>query len=271
MKAEFFFTTLFDNLEEALESKNLFNFVLSSKGLLEVIKEPLYTVAIKRKKGFELPVNFTDKQYFTFNNTDYSIEKSGIGVKINNQYINTWEFNDMPKIPSSFQYNLPKIPYGILVEIIWFFKTVARVSHTEVMLEVYYNHNSKQYCLICPKQIVNETNVIYLRETLPNENLQKVMEIHSHHILPAVFSKTDDNDEKKNNIIYGVVGGFAKNDQKSNLSFRVFSKGDYKYLQLEDIFKDKKDFNSSRLVQKFKSDYKRWMENIEIRKKITTK
>lgn len=261
------FTSFFLNKDDALKSKNLFNFVLATNGLYEIIKEKLYTVSLKRKKGFTLPLTFDNRQEFSIANNSLLLSKEGIEMQIKKnkfKYVKTWNFPFSTKMESFFDFNYPKIPFETLLEIIWFFKHIWKKSATEIMLEIYFNNDTQTYELVCPKQIVSPTKVIYLKEEQPS-NYTKIMEIHSHNVMPAVFSATDDADEKNGNLIYGVIGGFSAKQTNCTLNFRIFSKGQFKSVHMDSLFAERTDDTDIEAVkQTFQEHYLIWKDLIEL-------
>ena len=261
------FTSFFLNKDDALRSKNLFNFVLASNGLYEIVKEKLYTVSVKRKKGFTLPLSFDGRQEFSIANNSLLLSKECIEMQIKKnkfKYVKTWNFPFSEKMDSFLDFNYPKIPFEVLLEIIWFFKHIWKKSATEIMLEIYFDNDTKTYKLVCPKQIVSPVKVIYLKEEQPS-NYTKIMEIHSHNVMPAVFSTTDDADEKNGNLIYGVIGGFSAKETNCTLNFRIFSKGQFKSVHMDSLFEKRTENTDIDAVkQTFFEHYSVWKNLIEL-------
>lgn len=116
----------------------------------------------------------------------------------------------LKKVRAGFIPALPKIPYEILSEIIAFFKAnVTETSKLEAMAVIYWSIPESRYYIHVPKQTVSKTRI---RASLPDINEDEfvlVMEVHSHNIMPAVFSQTDDEDEKVTRV-YTVIGKLDK-------------------------------------------------------------
>lgn len=263
MKKDFHAMTITDDVNEALESNNLFNFVIGSNGLFEIVKERHFTYTIRRKTN--LPVNFTEEKPFSFSGNNFLLSKNGVRVHNGKCYVQQTKFPLLPqKVTTFFDYKLPKIPYTIFLKIFWFFKIIWKVTDAEVMLEVYFNPNTQEYFVHCPKQTISKYRVFYHYEDIPN--MIKIMEIHSHHSMSSNFTTIDDNDENKIGTVYGVVGNFKKDSAICSMKLRVANKGSFKYLNFGDIFEiptEKADIQT--LKKLFREDYKNWKEKLIVK------
>lgn len=110
--------------------------------------------------------------------------------------------------------NLPKLPIDIYTEIIESFKYVAKQSKNELMCNVYWDKLKKIYILDILEQTVSAVTIEYVmnEEYENNDRFIKYLQIHSHHSMPACFSNTDNDDEKKTTLCYyGVIGKIREN------------------------------------------------------------
>lgn len=116
----------------------------------------------------------------------------------------------LKKVRAGFIPALPKIPYEILSEIIAFFKAnITETSELEAMAIIYWSVPESKYHIYIPKQAVSKTSVDSSLPDMNEEEFVLVMEVHSHNTMPAVFSPTDDEDEKVTRL-YTVIGRMNK-------------------------------------------------------------
>lgn len=103
-----------------------------------------------------------------------------------------------------------KIPYSILFSFIKV-SNIFNELQKEVHADIYYDFDKKSYFLDIPKQIISTVNVEVIEDPLVTldrigVNCAKVMEIHSHHSMPAIPSSQDNQSEQVVGMIYGIVG-----------------------------------------------------------------
>lgn len=112
-------------------------------------------------------------------------------------------------LQDTFRYHLPKIPAEQLMKVFSFFKSYTMKGKYEVMICVYWDKEEGTYILDCPKQTVTSIHIDkYLNPNYGGRHslrYLKVLEVHSHNVMEAYFSKTDDADEQQFGL-YGVVG-----------------------------------------------------------------
>ena len=118
----------------------------------------------------------------------------------------------LDEIRPGFQSSLPKIPYTLMVQALSLFRAMMHRGKgrrpTEALVHVYWDKLQQQYFIYIPKQLVSHASV---DAWLDNEALQDsdryihYADLHSHNQMPAVFSKTDDHDERPTRV-YMVVG-----------------------------------------------------------------
>ncbi len=110
------------------------------------------------------------------------------------------------KVRAGFIPALPKIPYKILEDIISFFKSYITYStELEALAYIYWSVSDSRYYVYVPKQQVSKMSVDSTLPEMDEEKFPLVMEIHSHNTMPAVFSPTDNKDERMTRL-YAVVG-----------------------------------------------------------------
>ena len=111
-------------------------------------------------------------------------------------------------VRAGFHMNLPRLPAAKLAEIVAFFRRVCveHHSHMEALVNVYWNHVEQKYLLHVPKQHATAVSVETDLADCPDGNRYlHVMEVHSHNMMAARFSKTDDEDEQATRL-YMVIG-----------------------------------------------------------------
>lgn len=111
-------------------------------------------------------------------------------------------------IRAGFHMNLPRLPAAKLAEIVAFFRRVCAEhhSHMEALVNVYWDHAEQKYLLHVPKQHATAVSVETDLADCPDGNRYfHVMEVHSHNMMAARFSKTDDADEQATRL-YMVIG-----------------------------------------------------------------
>lgn len=111
-------------------------------------------------------------------------------------------------IRAGFHMNLPRLPAAKLAEIVAFFRRVCAEhhSHIEALVNVYWDHAEQKYLLHVPKQHATAVSVETDLADCPDGNRYlHVIEVHSHNMMSARFSKTDDEDEKATRL-YMVIG-----------------------------------------------------------------
>ena len=159
---------------------------------------------------------------------------------------NVREFED---IRAEFKMALPKIPAHIFSKVMGFFKSISDELHYEVLVHILYDTEEKEYIIKVPRQRISEASVNSETDEPYPERYIHVMDIHSHNTMPAVFSETDNDDEKETRL-YAVAGRF--NRTFPEITVRAGCAGKFIYLPPEDVFEG--DF--------FGSYPEEWKENI---------
>lgn len=159
---------------------------------------------------------------------------------------NVREFED---IRAEFKMALPKIPAHIFSKVMGFFKSISDELHYEVLVHILYDTEEKEYIIKVPKQRISEASVNSETDEPYPDRCIHVMDIHSHNTMPAVFSETDNADEKETRL-YAVAGRF--NRTFPEITVRAGCAGKFIPLNPEDVFEG--DF--------FGSYPEEWKENI---------
>ena len=144
---------------------------------------------------------------------------------------------------------LPKIPAHIFSKVMVFFKSISDELHYEVLVHILYDTEEKEYIIKVPKQRISEASVNSETDEPYPERYIHVMDFHSHNTMPAVFSETDNGDEKETRL-YAVAGRF--NRTFPEITVRAGCAGKFIPLNPEDVFEG--DF--------FGSYPEEWKENI---------
>ena len=159
---------------------------------------------------------------------------------------NVREFED---IQAEFKMALPKIPAHIFSKVMGFFKSISDELHYEVLVHILYDTEEKEYIIKVPKQRISEASVNSETDEPYPDRYIHVMDFHSHNTMPAVFSGTDNADEKETRL-YAVAGRF--NRTFPEITVRAGCAGKFIPLNSEDVFEG--DF--------FGSYPEEWKENI---------
>lgn len=161
---------------------------------------------------------------------------------------NVREFED---IRAEFKMALPKIPAHIFSKIMGFFKSISDELHYEVLVHILYDTEEKEYIIKVPKQRISHAAVNSEADEPYPERYIHVMDIHSHNTMPAVFSETDNDDEKETRL-YAVAGRFDRTFPE--ITVRAGCAGKFIYLPPEEVFEGN-----------FFGDFpKEWKESIQV-------
>lgn len=123
-----------------------------------------------------------------------------------------------------------KIPYGILTDVVAFFK---RNPRKEAAVQIFFNMETEKYEIYYPEQQVTSASVVFTRNHDMENDKVLVMDIHSHGTMNAFFSSIDDKDEKGTRL-FMVFGNLDKKEITHKL--RAGIAGNYKMLKLSDVF-----------------------------------
>lgn len=115
---------------------------------------------------------------------------------------------ELDMVRAGFQMNLPRLPAAKLAEIISFFRRVCAAHDRcmEALVNVYWDRVEQEYILRVPTQQATAVSVETDLSARPDESrYYLVMEVHSHNMMAARFSRTDDADEQATRL-YMVIG-----------------------------------------------------------------
>ena len=115
-------------------------------------------------------------------------------------------------IRPGFHSALPRIPYALMEQALSLFRAMMHRGKgrrpTEALVHIFWDKQEQRYFIHVPQQIVNAATVEALlvdQYLMTNDRYIHYADLHSHIRMPAVFSKTDDRDERANRV-YMVVG-----------------------------------------------------------------
>ena len=167
---------------------------------------------------------------------------------------NVREFED---IQAEFKMALPKIPAHIFSKVMGFFKSISDELHYEVLVHILYDTEEKEYIIKVPKQRISEASVNSETDEPYPDRCIHVMDFHSHNTMPAVFSGTDNADEKETRL-YAVAGRF--NRTFPEITVRAGCAGKFIPLNPEDVFEG--NFFGS-YPQEWKENIRHWGTEIK--------
>ena len=167
---------------------------------------------------------------------------------------NVREFED---IRAEFKMALPKIPAHIFSKIMGFFKSISDELHYEVLVHILYDTEEKEYIIKVPKQRISEASVNSETDEPYPDRCIHVMDFHSHNTMPAVFSETDNADEKETRL-YAVAGRFDRTFPE--ITVRAGCAGKFIPLNPEDVFEG--NFFDS-YPQEWKENIRHWGTEIK--------
>lgn len=135
-------------------------------------------------------------------------------------------------------FNLPKIPFKILREIVHFFWDVYVCKGTEAIAQIFYKKNPGKYEVYIPNQRAAIGCVEFERdperETDPSSIL--VMEIHSHGNFKAQWSEVDNREELAHRL-YAVVGNLNNFKYDNNhIRVRAATGGYFVQMEAQEVF-----------------------------------
>lgn len=138
-------------------------------------------------------------------------------------------------IREGFILTLPhKIPADLLLQSVAFFHHWGQ-RHLEVQVQIFWNTKEQKYFIYVPEQKVTVTRVDIERNINIESTNSLVLELHSHHHMPAVFSGIDDDWERATGL-YGVVGQIGKTIPE--MCFRYSCGGSFKKIDINEIFEN---------------------------------
>lgn len=104
---------------------------------------------------------------------------------------------------------LPRIPYDLVEQALGLFRALMETQRPlEALVHIYWNKQEQRYFIHVPRQTVSCSSVdacVDDEELQGSDRYIHYADLHSHNRMPAVFSRTDDRDERANRI-YLVAG-----------------------------------------------------------------
>lgn len=232
-------TTIAEQKKIIEESKDFMNAIKRKKGNLVCKVIPTVTAQKKGRmesyKGIFIDEDTAAKSGKAI---AYVPSEDGNVYEIRNNTIGTFRakaerIRGLTNIKAGFTPALPLFPYEMLTEIIAFFKYFAdRKNVCEALVNVYWDTECENYIVKVPEQKVGAVAV----ETIlsdDEDNLIHVMDIHSHNLMDAYFSSTDNSDEKATRI-YAVIGRLDK--LFPDISMRISVGGKFVDINPTDVF-----------------------------------
>ena len=236
-----FAPSFFIDLAEALVSDKKFRYLVSNDGMIYALYQSISGLLI-------VPANLDDE--------------------IRDKIIKAYGFQGFSQLPfkfePTFEWNLPKIPNKILRQIVGFFRSyVMEKAQYEVALRVYWDDVLKEFIVDCPKQTVTPVFIHFEQmEQYAGVNAMRyipVLEIHSHNVMRAFFSRTDDENEQSFNTTFGVFGVFGRlNRDPYEMIFRAKMKDQALEVEASDLFD----------LQEVRDDYsfpQHWHEHVKVK------
>ena len=151
------------------------------------------------------------------------------------------ECGELSDIRAGFTPALPPIPRKVLQDVIYFFRSqMCEGANYEAIINIYRDRKYNEYVAVIPKQRVTATRAeSELTDLYPPERFLHYMDVHSHNVMPAVFSAQDDRDEKATRL-YAVIGRLDK--PIPEMSVRISNGGKHLPIDPETVFESSADY-----------------------------
>ena len=236
-----FAPSFFYSVEEAIQSKQSNRFVVSEQGGIFRLSHSVVGTLV--------------------------VECNEFSAEQVQQILSVMDSSKLSNVTSSFEWRLPKIPNSILRQIVQFFRAyVNNGDQFEVALRVYWDLEKETFIVDCPKQVVTPVYILFEQmEQYAGINAQRyipVLEVHSHNIMRAFFSKTDDENEQSFHTSFGVFGVFGRlNRFDYETTFRAKYKDDSVDIPFGTLFELEGAANDVTYPM-------HWHENVETRKEF---
>ena len=170
------------------------------KGILPFPAYKAVCESVEAAEKANVPICYIPSQ----NGQIYEMRRNEIGTFI----APSSKIVELDMVRAGFQMNLPRLPAAKLAEIISFFRRVC-VAHDrcmEALVNVYWDRVEQEYILHVPAQQATAVSVETDLSDRPDESRYLLsMEVHSHNMMAAQFSRTDDADEQATRL-YMVIG-----------------------------------------------------------------
>ncbi len=187
--------------DELIDSLDYFNIVFASNGVFQVNKNPLF---IHFKK---ININYSNDslQYIDDGKLIQLIQKPNIEI--------------MYKIIDIFVYVKDKITY-------------------EIMINLYFDTIKNDFVIDIVDQKISAGSIEYTYNDFYENDSRYIryLQIHSHHLMKAFFSSTDDSDEKNTCQCYFGVVGKLNTKYLFDHKYRIYSNNEFVSLEPQYIF-----------------------------------
>ena len=170
------------------------------KGILSFPAYKAVCESVEAAEKANVPICYIPSQ----NGQIYEMRRNEIGTFI----APSSKIVELDMVRAGFQMNLPRLPAAKLAEIISFFRRVCAAYDCcmEALVNVYWDRVEQEYILHVPAQQATAVSVETDLSDRPDESrYYLVMEVHSHNMMAARFSRTDDADEQATRL-YMVIG-----------------------------------------------------------------
>lgn len=157
-------------------------------------------VHLKQDNTTELP---TDTTY-------YLVGKNGTFLHKNTGLIEALvKVESVPVLHNVTSYakmNIPKLPVGLMAQIVLFFREVYKLHKSEAIVLIYYSQEKKEFMIDSVPQEVSSAGVRYKFESKLGAGYQLVGSIHSHADFSAFHSGVDVHDEQDFDGLHITIG-----------------------------------------------------------------
>ena len=234
-------TTIASVKKDIENSKSFLDSLKKAKGEIECKVTPMVTA---KKKGvatasYKGVFNSVEEAVASGKVISFVPSEDGKVFEVRSNRIGTFiaetnQVSMLNKVKSGFIPALPKIPYQILSQIIAFFKSYITLDgENEAMACIYWSVKNLEYHVYIPKQTVSKARIDTNIPDINEDEYVLVMEIHSHNTMPAVFSYTDNDDEKATRL-YTVIGRL--NRVFPDINTRISVGGKFVSVEPSDVF-----------------------------------
>jgi hypothetical protein len=148
---------------------------------------------------------------------------------------------DLSDIEAGFTPALPLIPRKTLLDVISFFRSlISDRKNYEAIVNIYWDRKHEVFFSVSPKQKVTAVRAdSELTYEYGSKQYLHYMDIHSHNVMPAVFSAQDDRDEKATRL-YAVIGKLDK--PIPDMSVRISNGGKHLLIDPDIVFESSADY-----------------------------
>jgi PRTRC genetic system protein A len=156
----------------------------------------------------------------------YIIAKEGIFLKkkldILESIVPVQNISFLQSINTMAKLHIPKIKADTITRVILFFKEIYKLYSSEAIVLIFYNKEKKKFKMIPPFQKVTGGSLEYNR-TINEEGYDMIGTIHSHGMMSAFHSGTDQHDEKSFDGLHITIGDL--DEEFVSISTSIVSNG----------------------------------------------